>query len=106
MESTNYTDTSIANLVNAMFIPIKINGWSNDKFPTPTGELSGVDLSERYQLTGYPAVWFLESDGSKINVLPGYAPPDDFKLLLKFVGENHYKNKNFKDFARESGRVF
>jgi len=106
MESTNYTDTSIANLVNSMFVPIKINGWSKDKFATASGELSGVDLSERFQLTGYPAVWFLESDGSKINVLPGYAPPDDFKLLLKYVGENHYKSQNFKDFARESGRVF
>ncbi len=106
MEATNYADTSIANLVNNMFVPIKINGWSKDKFATASGELSGAELSNQFQLTGYPAVWFLESDGSKINVLPGYAPPDDFKLLLKYVGENHYKSKNFKDFARESGRVF
>jgi thioredoxin-related protein len=106
MEATNYSDTSIANIVNAMFIPVKINGWSKDKMPVSSGEISGADLAEQYQLTGYPAVWFLESDGSKINVLPGYAPPDDFKLLLKYVGENHYKSKTFKDFAVESGRVF
>jgi thioredoxin-related protein len=106
MESTNYSDSSIASLVNNMFIAIKINGWSKDKFATASGELSGAELSDQFQLTGYPAVWFLESDGSKINVLPGYAPPDDFKLLLKYVGENHYKSQNFKDFARESGRVF
>lgn len=106
MESTNYSDTSVANLVNQMFIPIKINGWSKDKFQTASGELSGVELSDQYQLTGYPAVWFLESDGSKINVLPGYAEPDIFKLLLKYVGENQYKRTTFKDYARESGRVF
>lgn len=106
MESTNYSDTSIANLMNTMFIPVKINGWSKDKMPVSSGDLTGADLAEQFQLTGYPAVWFLESDGSKINVLPGYAPPDDFKLLLKYVGENHYKSKTFKDFASESGRVF
>lgn len=106
MESTNYTDTSIANLVNSMFIPIKINGWSKDIIPSSSGDLTGAKLADEFKLTGYPAVWFLESDGSKINVLPGYAPPDDFKLLLKYVGGNHYKSKTFQDFARESGRVF
>jgi thioredoxin-related protein len=106
MESTNYSDTSIANLVNTLFVPVKIDGWSKDNIQTASGEITGVQLADQFQLTGFPAVWFLESDGSKINVLPGYAPPDDFKLLLKYVGENHYKNKTFKDFAVESGRVF
>lgn len=106
MENKNYADTSIANIINALFVPIKINGWSKDKFQTADGELSGTQLAEQFQIAGYPAVWFLESNGSRINVLPGYAPPDDFKLLLKYVGENHYKSKTWKDFARESGRVF
>jgi thioredoxin-related protein len=63
-------------------------------------------LAKEFQLTGHPAVWFLESYGSKIIFLPGYAPPDDFKLLSCYIGGSRYKNQNFKDFTREAAGVF
>ncbi|NLI15209.1 MAG: thioredoxin fold domain-containing protein [candidate division Zixibacteria bacterium] len=106
VELTDCTSKSTANLINDIFMPIKINGWSKEKYVTPSGELSGFGLAKEFQLTGHPAVWFLESYGSKIIFLPGYAPPDDFKLLSCYIGGSHYKNQNFKDFTREAAGVF
>jgi protein disulfide-isomerase len=106
MENTTFADTLISNLIKAQFIPVKINGWSDDKFQTAEGELSGKQLADKYRLTGYPAMWFLESDGTPINFFPGYAQPQDFEVVIKYVGSGEYKRQSLKDFAHSMGRVF
>ena len=106
MEKETYADSSVVNIVKDLFIPVKVNGWSEETFAMAEGQISGKLLADKFNLQRYPTIWFLESDGSQVNFWPGYAPPDEFKLLLKYVGENHYKSQNFKEYAQSQGRVF
>ena len=41
-------------------------------------EEEGVELAEKFNVTGYPTVIFASPDGEKIGTVVGYMPPEDF----------------------------
>jgi len=48
-----------------------------------------------------PATYFLKSDGTILTGIPGYKPPESFELVLKYFGEEHYKEKSFGEYQKE-----
>ncbi len=106
MENKTFSDKEIAEQIQRFFVPIRINGWSDEMIAAPEGQVNGRTLATKYQISGYPQTWFLESDGAPINYYPGYASIEDFKVVLGYVGEGHYKNKSLKEYAASVGRVF
>lgn len=106
MENNTYSDKNVAAEIQKYFVPIKVNGWSDEPMAAPEGEMSGRILATNYRVAGYPQIWFLESDGTPINYYPGYASIEDFKVVLGYVGEGHYKDKSLKEYAASIGRVF
>ena len=87
MDSTTMRDPEIVDLMNKYFVAVKVDG---DK---------RKDLRKSYGVKGYPETWFLESNGDKIAPAPGYWPTEDFLLLLKYVGEEIYKDQEFLKWA-------
>lgn len=52
MDLTSYTDPAVAALINARFVPVRVDA---DERP---------DISERYALGGWPTIAFLNADGA------------------------------------------
>lgn len=100
IEQDTYSNEKIADLVGAYFTPIKVNGSSDEKYKTTAGEITAKQLARKFRLRGYPSVCFLKSDGSILTCLPGYIPPQKFETVLKYIGEEHYKNKSYQDYLK------
>jgi thioredoxin-related protein len=102
MDIETFSKPEIAEVFEKRFINVKVNAESNKKITLPDGNLSGRELARSFGVRGYPTYWFLKSDGEKINYYSGFAPPEKFIHILKFVGEGHYENKSFQDYLKEA----
>ncbi len=47
----------------------------------------------------YPSTVFLDEDMNLLTVVPGYLTPKDINPILKYFGENIYKEKNWKEYT-------
>ena len=72
MDQTSYSDPRVIDLVNARFIPVRVDV---DQRP---------DIALRYNQGGYPSVAFLSGDGRFLAGRP-YTPPDEMADLLAQV---------------------
>ena len=76
MDQTSYSDPRVIDLVNASFIPVKVDV---DQRP---------DLSARYNQGGFPSVAFLDEVG-KLVAGRIYTPPDEMFQVLEHVKSSY-----------------
>ena len=100
MEKGSFSNDMIAELINAYFVPVKVNTRSNDIYHTPQGDISAKQLAKGFKLRGVPATYFLNQDGAIITGLPGFVPPEKFEIVLKYIGEEHYKDKTMDEYTK------
>jgi uncharacterized protein len=89
MDRTSYADPSIAAFINTRFIPIRVDA---DERP---------DISERYNLGGWPTTAFLTPDGA---ILAGgtFVPPERLPGVLAQVAEAfHSRGEALPDGSTE-----
>ena len=98
MDNETFTDGTVARYLDENFVLVKVNAESNETVITSNGNLSERQLSQSFGVRGYPAYWFLKSNGEKINNVPGYVPPDKFITILRYFGEGHYETTTWKDY--------
>lgn len=103
MDANTYTDATIRKYLQDHFVLIKLNAESTDKISYGGKKLSGADFSQAMGVTGFPSTLFLDSKGSPITMLPGYAEPNMFIHVLSFISEDQYKHKKFSDYLAEKG---
>lgn len=89
-------------MVNAYFTPAKIKTTANETFHTSQGDITTRQLVKAFKIRGVPATYFLKPDGSVIFSVPGYLPPENYGLVLRYIGEGHYLEKSFDDFRKEN----
>ncbi len=101
MDKTTYRDSLILEYVERKFVPVKVNAES--KKPTAyRGEAyTYAEVAGGFQIRSFPTTVFLEADGSPITTVPGYWKPEEFLIVLHYIGERHYKEKKFQEFRAE-----
>ncbi|MCP4650535.1 MAG: thioredoxin family protein [PVC group bacterium] len=70
LDKDTYSNKEVAEFAKN-FICVKIDA---DKYP---------QLTKDYKVRGFPSTVFLNSDGTLIEVVPGYMPPDKFLKLME-----------------------
>ena len=50
----------------------------------------------------YPSTVFLDENMNMLTIVPGYLTPKDLNPILKYFGENIYKQKSWKEFESEN----
>jgi thioredoxin-related protein len=98
MDKTTYADPTVVEYMKTKFVAVKVNAESREAIELPSGKIDGRMLARSFGVTGYPSIWFLESDGKKINNLPGFVPPERFIHVLRYIGDGVYKSQSFKDY--------
>jgi thioredoxin-related protein len=98
MDSDVYSDENIRAIVAANFIAVKLNAESTKNVTVGTDQLDEASLARAMGVTGYPTTVFLESGAEPITKLAGYMEAKDFATVLKFIGEDHYKNTTFEQY--------
>jgi len=70
LDEDTYADKKVAEVAKD-FVCVKIDGDKNQA------------LTKEYRVQGYPTIAFLKPDGTLIDSIPGYQPPEQFLELLK-----------------------
>ena len=87
MEKETFHNREVVSFLNKRFISIRVNKDKEDA------------VARKHFVTGLPMTWFMESDGEKINSLPGYIPPEMFLQILKYIDSESYKDMTFKEYV-------
>lgn len=76
LDKDTYSDQRVAELLKKNFVALKLNA-----------EKSGRQLAQKYRVTGYPTILFVNAEGQVIDRIGGYKPPkpfaDDLKRILE-----------------------
>ncbi len=88
MKNKTFKDTSVVAYLNKNFISIKVN---SDREKA---------LAQKYRVRGLPTNWFLKETDEKIASRPGYIPPSEMILYLKFIHTDSYQKMTLKNFSK------
>lgn len=73
LKSTTFSNSRVAKYFNEKFINVTLDGETGD------GEI----LAEKYSITGYPSLFFINADGNVIAKGDGYMDADQLLTLAK-----------------------
>lgn len=92
MEKNTFTDLEVIKALNEKFVSIKVDVSRN------------AMLAHMYGATYLPTTVFITPQEEGIGKLIGYRSPDDFLLVLEFVGDGFYQRMGFEDYLRMRGK--
>jgi thioredoxin-related protein len=101
MDKTTYSDSTVVKYMQEKFVAIKVNAESKDPLNLPDGPSNGIKVARSYNVSSYPQTWFVDSNGTKIDRVPGFVTPDKLLIVLKFVGEGFYKKQTWNDYYQK-----
>jgi thioredoxin-related protein len=104
MDSDVYTDENIKSIVAGNFIAVKLNAESSTQVTVGTDQLDEAGLAKAMGVTGYPTTVFLESGAGPITKIAGYMEAKEFAIVLRFIGEDHYKDTSFEQFKSSESK--
>jgi len=83
LDRTVYSNKEVGNYLNKKCINIKLN----------PDYMEDAEIAEKFQVTGYPTIIFLENTGKPIGKIGGYLPVDKFLEVCKlYLGEDDGKS--------------
>ncbi|MBU1195887.1 MAG: thioredoxin fold domain-containing protein [Proteobacteria bacterium] len=88
LKKTTFKDKAVLAYLMQNFISIKVDTEKDRQ------------LAADWQVTGLPTLWFLDSEGQKLNAIPGYVDEKNFLLVLKYHFTRAYENQTFQEFVK------
>ncbi|MEA1939221.1 MAG: thioredoxin fold domain-containing protein [Candidatus Caldatribacteriota bacterium] len=96
-----YSNEKVKKIFLDKFVTIKVDGRSENKVEVNGEEVSEKKITRMYEISGYPTIWFLESNHKPIAPLPGYAPAEKFIIVLDYISGGWYEKISFKEFVEK-----
>ncbi len=108
MLEVNFTKPDIVAYTRKHFDVIALDIWSDREVVDMQGRsLTEKRLAEREKTQLTPTILFYDLHGKEVMRLRGYRPPYDFRAVLEYVADAHYKQESFGDYlARGQGMQF
>jgi thioredoxin-related protein len=101
MDRDVYARRDVQDYLSRRFVTVKLNAESNEMARYEGQSYTSRALAARFGVNGYPTTIFLSSRGAFLGNVPGYAPPDRFLLLLRYIGDGHMeKGESFESFSK------
>jgi thioredoxin-related protein len=101
MDRDVYARPDVQDYLARKFVTVKLDAESGEVARYGGRTYTSRTLAARFGVTGYPATLFLSSKGAELGNVPGYLGPQDFLLLLRFIGEGHAgRGEKLEDFMR------
>src|SRR5512143_3633675 len=104
LEKETYVDPRVAEAIKADFVPVKIDAESSKAVIHEMHQMTMTELADLFGVKSYPAIWFLDKDGVKADMLNGYLPPEDFLKYLAYIKSGAYKNMKFDEYVTKGGK--
>lgn len=105
MRKETYTQEKVQKLMNEVYIPVQLNGESEEDVVFNGKKYKTVDLARNLQLSSYPTHYFLDADGKLIGMQPGFLPADVYAPLLAYIAEDKFGEISFTDYMEQQGVI-
>jgi thiol:disulfide interchange protein len=89
LKKTTFKDEQVIAYLEENFISVQVNTDENQP------------LANQWGVKGLPTMWFLESNGKKINSMPGYVEAGQLLQILKYVHTKSYTTMEFHEFVKQ-----
>ena len=103
MRKETYPADNVQESLDKDFIPVQINGESDEEVVFNGKTYKSVELARYLRLNSYPTHYFLNSDGEIIGAQPGFLPADVFSPLMDYVAEGLFGKVPFLDYMEKKG---
>jgi thioredoxin-related protein len=103
MRKETYPSENVQKSIDADFIPVQINGESEEEVVFNGKTYKSYELARNLRLTSYPTHYFLSSEGEIIGAQPGFLPADVFSPLMDYVSEDLFGEVSFLDYMESKG---
>ena len=103
MDSEVYTAPEVQSAIEKHFVAVKLNAESAKTLSYKGTKMTETQFSRSAGVTGYPATLFMNETHEPITIVPGFISSDRFALILRYVGEDHYKTTPFQNYLSERG---
>ena len=80
MEKNTFADADVIATMGSQYTWLRLNAETDP---------DGVRLKERFGISGYPAILILDSQGSEMDRIEGYLPPDRFQSAVQASAESN-----------------
>lgn len=101
MDRDVYSRADVQDYLARKFVTVKLDAESNAAARYEGRAYTSRTLAARFGVTGYPTTLFLSAKGAQLGNVPGYSSPQDFLLLLRFIGDGHAaRGEKLEDFLR------
>jgi thioredoxin-related protein len=100
-----YTDDAVQDFVDEHYAATRIDIESDEPVSFFGREMTQRDLASAFQVTGTPTTVFVGHDGTYLTKLPGFAPADQYVLILRYVQEGMYNRMPFPDWVESLDRA-
>ena len=99
MRKESLPDSAVIDAIDRYFIPVQLNGESEEPVVFNGTSYSKNQLARGLQLQSFPTHYFVSSDGGVLGAQPGFIEPDIYALLLKYVGSNAFERISFDEYV-------
>lgn len=99
LDAETYKDPKVAEALKANFVPVKVDAESGSSVVHEMRKMTMSELAEKYGVSSYPAIWFIDKDGKKAKLLNGYLPPDAFQAYLDYIESGKYTDMEFEEYV-------
>jgi len=110
MDANTFSKQEIAKYMNQKFYSVKLNAEQKEdivfngltyKF-VPSGkrgyhQFAAALLNNRLS---FPTVVFLDEDFNMLQPVPGYQQPESFNQIIRYFGDDHYKNSSWEGYLK------
>ncbi len=88
MKTSTFKNPDVIKYLNKHFISITIDAEKEKK------------IARAYGVRGFPTLWFLKHDSSKLSKIPGYVEAKTLINVLKYIETGSYMKMSFNDFLK------
>ncbi len=100
LDSDVYTDDAVQAYLGEHYIMTRVDIEGDEPLPFFDRVMTGRELAGAFQVSGTPTTVFFHPDGRYLTKLPGFAPADQFALILRYVNEGAYDDMPFPDWVQ------
>jgi thioredoxin-related protein len=99
LDADVYTDDAVQAYMAEHFAATRVDIESDAAVSFFGRDVTERSLAQAFEVSGTPTTVFFDAEGNYITKLPGFAPADQFVLILRYVRERGYEMMPFPDWV-------
>ncbi len=108
MSKRTFTNPEVIDVINKEFYAVKFNAESREEITFLKKKYTNKDKIHDFAIQlgstpsglSYPTIVYFNESFKRIQVVPGYYESQEFVVVLKYFGEDHYKKMSYDDYYK------